>query len=196
MVPLRPGDTTHDAEYREDPDLFLSRCEQEFGPVFNCYIQGQSVTAVSGRLVREVFMNEDFSFPDAIDEMTGIRAFVQSVIKSNGDPDNTLAHELVRDNISPNLPMFTPRIVDLLESILDKGIGRCEAKLVENPLLIIQEMVASASKSFPPFLYVFDLLVRRFTKGRKHPNHSYAVDLYVHQWPMSLWVPRSPKTVK
>ncbi|GJJ75559.1 hypothetical protein EMPS_07917 [Entomortierella parvispora] len=143
-VPLRPGDTTHDAEYREGPDLFLSRCEQEFGPVFNCYIQGQSVTAVSGRLVREVFLNDNFSFSDAIDDMTGIRAFTQSVVKSNGDPDNTLAHEMIRDNISPNLPLFTPRIVDLLESILDNKLGYCEAKLVKNPLLIIQEMVASA----------------------------------------------------
>ncbi|KAG0041204.1 hypothetical protein BGZ83_002170 [Gryganskiella cystojenkinii] len=143
-VPLRPGDATHDAEYNIDPDEFLARCEEAYGPVFNCHIQGQPLTVVSGRLVREVFMNENFSFADAIDDMTGLRAFTTAVVKSNNDPDNRMAHEMIRDSITPNLPLFTPRIVDLLSTILERELGYCKTKLVEKPFVIVQEMIASA----------------------------------------------------
>ncbi|KAF9954475.1 hypothetical protein BGZ72_004580 [Mortierella alpina] len=58
-VALRLGNKTHDAEYSEDPDLFLSTCEERYGPVFNLYIFNQFSTMVSGPLAREIFMNEN-----------------------------------------------------------------------------------------------------------------------------------------
>ncbi|KAG0357223.1 cytochrome P450 [Gamsiella multidivaricata] len=143
-VPVRAGDTTHDTEYFEDQDEFLRRCEAQYGPVFNCRILNQSQTVVSGPLTREVFMNEDFSFSDAINDMTGLRAFITSVIKSNRDPDNRTTHEVIRDNLSPNLPLFTPRIVNVLQTVVDSQLGHCENKLVENPLSIFQDMIAGA----------------------------------------------------
>ncbi|KAF9565999.1 hypothetical protein EC968_003936 [Mortierella alpina] len=148
MASLRPGDTTHDKEYYEDPDAFVQRCEEEYGPVFNIFYMGRSYTVVSGPQIREVFMNEDFSANDAIEELTGMRTFFMSMVKSNRDVDNRVVHEIVRDNISPNLPLFTPRIVKELEKNLETELGVCPAeeggKLVEKPLLVLQEMVANA----------------------------------------------------
>ncbi|KAI1318367.1 hypothetical protein EDD11_006705 [Mortierella claussenii] len=147
MVALRPGDKTHDAEFNEDQDGFLSRCEQKYGPVFNCYILNQHLTVVSGPLTREVFMTEDFNFMDAADDATGMRAFANSVIKSNKDVDSRVIHEVIRDNVSPNLPLFTPRIVTQLKTTIDEQIGYCEGKLFETPITIFQDMIAGAMAS-------------------------------------------------
>ncbi|CAO3571080.1 unnamed protein product [Mortierella alpina] len=148
MASLRPGDTTHDKEYKEDPDAFLQRCEEEYGQVFNVYYMSKSYTVISGPQIREVFMNEDFSAIDAIEDLTGMRTFLNSMVKSNRDIDSRTVHEVVRDNISPNLPLFTPRIVKELEKNLEKQLGICPAeeggKLVEKPMLVLQEMVANA----------------------------------------------------
>lgn len=148
MVPLRPGDSTHDYEYMMDPDAFLIRCEKAYGPVFNCYILGRPLTVISGPLVREVFSTEDFSLMDALDDVTGMRVYMKAMFKTNDDPDHQLSHEIVRDTINPNLPRFTPRIVNLLTEVLEKELGHCDNKLVEYPFLILQEMVAHASKTF------------------------------------------------
>ncbi|CAO3570808.1 unnamed protein product [Mortierella alpina] len=148
MASLRPGETTHDKEYFEDQDAFLQRCEEEYGPVFNIYYRGKSYTVISGTQIREVFLNEDFSSSDAIEELTGMRTFLMSMIKSNREVDSRVIHEIVRDNISPNLSLFTPRIVKELEKYLEKELGVCPAgeggKLVEKPVLVLQEMVANA----------------------------------------------------
>ncbi|KAG0313997.1 hypothetical protein BGZ99_008436 [Dissophora globulifera] len=147
MVQLRSGDTTHDAEFFEDQDKFLAHCEETYGPVFNCQVLGQKFTVVSGPLAREIFMTEDFSFMDAVDEVTGLQSFVNSIIKSNQDPDSKMIHEIIRDNISPNLPLFTPRIVEQLRMTVEKELGDGEGKLVENPLRIFQNMIAGAMAS-------------------------------------------------
>ncbi|KAF9994760.1 hypothetical protein BGZ65_009598, partial [Modicella reniformis] len=144
MVVLRKGDTTHDAEYFSDPDLFLQKTQEEYGPVFNLQILGQRLTVVSGSMVREVFMTENFSFSDAIDDQTGLKAFTTSIVKSNKDDDGRVGHEIIRDNISPNLPLFTPRIVKQLQETVDMELGYCEGKLFEDPLKIFQSMIAGA----------------------------------------------------
>ncbi|KAF9109608.1 hypothetical protein BGX27_007409 [Mortierella sp. AM989] len=148
MASLRPGDTTHDKEYKDDQDAFLNRCEEEYGPVFNIRHINMSLIVVSGPQIREIFMNDDFSSGDAMDELTGLYSFFDSVRKSNMDVDNRVIHEIVRDNISPNLPLFTPRIVEQLEKSLAKELGDCPknegGKFVEKPILILQEMVANA----------------------------------------------------
>ncbi|KAF9190494.1 hypothetical protein BGZ51_008533 [Haplosporangium sp. Z 767] len=145
---LRAGDSTHDSEYNDDQDAFLKRCESEYGPVFNIYFMNRFLTVISGPQIREVFMNEDFSFIDAVNKFTGMRSFLTSMTKSNHEIDSRVIHEVVRDNISPLLPLFTPRIVEQLETTLDMEIGICPAaqggKLVEKPINVLLEMVAGA----------------------------------------------------
>ncbi|KAF9574506.1 hypothetical protein EC968_006311 [Mortierella alpina] len=142
IATIRTGDATHDAEYQEDPDRFLATCQKRYGPVFNCSILNQRLTVVSGPLVREVFMNEHFSFMDAIDDITGLRAFTTSVIKSNQHPDSRVVHDIVRDLVTPNLPIFTPLIVERLRSTLESQLGHCDNRLVENPQPIFADMIA------------------------------------------------------
>ncbi|KAF9352364.1 hypothetical protein BGX34_012184 [Mortierella sp. NVP85] len=148
LVSLRPGDSTHDKEYSDDQDAFIKRCEEECGPTFDILLLGKKLTVISGPQIREVFMNEDFNALDALDEFTSMRTFFDSVKKSNFGTDNSTIHHVVRDNISPNLPLFTPRIVEQLIKNLEKELGTCPAeeggKLVEKPIKVLQEMVAAA----------------------------------------------------
>ncbi|KAF9288597.1 hypothetical protein BGZ68_010897, partial [Mortierella alpina] len=72
---IRSGDATHDAEYDEDPNQFLARCQERCGPVFHLYIFNQFITMISGSLAREVFMTESMNFGDALDDTSGIHSF-------------------------------------------------------------------------------------------------------------------------
>lgn len=144
-VPVRAGDSNHDAEYYEDQSLFIARCEEQYGPVFNLHVLNQFLTVISGPLAREVFMNENFSFGDALDDITGIHALTMSITTTKRRFDNPLIHEIIRDTISPNLPLFTPRIVERLVGVFDRELGYGEHKLIKDPLLAFQDMIASAS---------------------------------------------------
>ncbi|CAO3565003.1 unnamed protein product [Mortierella alpina] len=144
-VSFRLGETSHDAEYDEDPDSFMARCQEQYGPVFHMHRRNRWSTVISDPLVREVFMTEDMSFGDAVDELTGIHAFTSSVIKSKRGFDHPTIHKIIREIVTPNLALFTPRIVERMQVITDRDLGHSEGrKLIENPLLIFQEMIASA----------------------------------------------------
>ncbi|KAF9897609.1 hypothetical protein BX616_005281 [Lobosporangium transversale] len=144
IVPLRAGDKSHDAEYAEDQNKFLSKCVENYGLVFNVMLWNQKFTVVSGSLIREVFMNEQFSFIDALEEVTGMKAFTDSITKTSND-ENWISHSAIRDNLSPFLPLYTPRIVEQLTLTIDRELGDCkDGKLIEKPINVFQEMVAAA----------------------------------------------------
>ncbi|KAF8934124.1 hypothetical protein BGZ47_010510 [Haplosporangium gracile] len=145
-VPLREGDSTHDAEYIEDPDAFLLRCEQAYGPVFQVQRLNQTLIVVSGpSLNREIHMHEDFSFRDAVEHMTGYRAFIHSVIKSHKDVDTMIHFQLLREGVSTKLSSFTPEIVQRMTIAIEQQIGSSEGeepKLIEWPLVALQNVIA------------------------------------------------------
>ncbi|KAG0211436.1 hypothetical protein BGX28_007928 [Mortierella sp. GBA30] len=144
-VPIRSGDSTHDPEFYEDPNLFLAKCEEQYGDVFNLYVLNQYLTIVSGAAVREIFKTESLSFGDALDDISGIHSFTMSITKTKRTFDDPVIHEIIRESIIANLPLFTPRIVDRLQVILDDRLGHSEGrKLIEDPLLVFQEMIAAA----------------------------------------------------
>ncbi|KAG9319035.1 hypothetical protein KVV02_004805, partial [Mortierella alpina] len=99
----RPGETSHDVEYNENADLFMIRCQEQYGPVFNIHRRNRWSTVVSDPLVREIFMTEDLSF--AINELTGIHAFTASVIKTKRGFNHPTIHEIIRDIVTPNLAL-------------------------------------------------------------------------------------------
>ena len=156
-VSLREGDSIHDVEYNEDPDAFLLRCEQAYGPVFQIQCLNQSLIVVSGpSLAREIHLHEGFSFRDAVEHMTGYRAFIHSVIKSHKDVDSMLHFQLLREGVSTKLSSFTPEIVQRMTVTLEQQIGSSEGeepKLVEWPLVALQNVVAATSKCLFPLLY-------------------------------------------
>ncbi|KAG0274490.1 hypothetical protein BGZ96_004314, partial [Linnemannia gamsii] len=144
-VPIRKGDSTHDKELYENHDDFLIRCEEEYGPIFSLKALNRNLTVISGPIAREVFMNVSFSSGDALNALTGVRAFGTSIMKSNKDDvDGRIVHDLVRNNITPALTLFTPMIVEQLEKVVDKQLGYCEGKAVEVPIKIFQDMIAYA----------------------------------------------------
>ncbi|KAG0284659.1 hypothetical protein BGZ97_008095, partial [Linnemannia gamsii] len=144
-VPIREGDKTHDKELNTNYTELLLRCEEEYGPVFNLKALNHTITVISDPMVREVFMNQSFSSVDATETLTGIRSFGLSMIKSHKDDlEGRLVHGLVRDIITPSLPVFMPRIVEQLERVIDDQLGYCEGKVVEKPTKIVQDMVAHA----------------------------------------------------
>ncbi|CAO3565032.1 unnamed protein product [Mortierella alpina] len=142
---LRYGETTHDAEYEEDPDLFVLRCEEQYGAVFNCYLRNRLYTVISEPLVREVFMTDDFSFAEAVDELSGLHAQTMSITKSRRDFSHPAFHAMIRDNITPNLPLFTPKIVECIQAVIDRDLGNArDRKLIESPLLVFQDAITCA----------------------------------------------------
>ncbi|KAG0017651.1 hypothetical protein BGZ80_008069 [Entomortierella chlamydospora] len=144
---IRAGDATHDTEYFENPDAFLLRCEEEYGPVFNCYLFGRQMIIVSGPLVREVFLTEHLNFQDVINEISGVQAMTKGILKSHAKKGNKGIRQLVSDNIFPNISRFASRIEENFRWALETNLGQCENKLIERPLEIIQIMVARTMAS-------------------------------------------------
>ncbi|KAF9911882.1 hypothetical protein EC991_001786 [Linnemannia zychae] len=137
IVSLRHGESTHDKEYLEDQDAFLERCQSQYGEVFNVYLMNKCMTVVSGPMIRDIFMTEDFSFMDALDDMTGARAFFLSMTKSHHEIDSPEIHEIVRDMITPNLSKFSARIVNQLEKNLDEEMAKLLSPLQKHVKVLL-----------------------------------------------------------
>ncbi|KAG0275029.1 Lanosterol 14-alpha-demethylase, partial [Linnemannia gamsii] len=144
-VPIRKGDSTHDKELYENHNEFLLRCEEKYGPIFTVKALNWNITVISGPMAREVFINESFSPLEALDALTGVQTFGRAILKSNTDDVNRpILHDLVRDTVTRDLLLFTPRIVEQLERVVDEKLGYCEGKAVEKPIKIFEDMIAYA----------------------------------------------------
>ncbi|KAF9160434.1 hypothetical protein DFQ26_005516 [Actinomortierella ambigua] len=145
-VALKTGATTHDQEYRQDPQAFMLKCEQEYGSVYNVYLTNELLTIVSGPdLAREFYFNKDLSFSDAVDKVRDA-LLLQPMIKSNKVVDNMVLHWLVRDLVTPKLHLFMPSVVRNMEEQLDIQLGYCDRKLIKEPVRIVQKVMGYASK--------------------------------------------------
>ncbi|KAG9073079.1 hypothetical protein KI688_000866 [Linnemannia hyalina] len=111
MVSLRPGDKTHDKEYRENQDKFLTRCQTESGPVFKLLIHRLQITVVSDDFIREMFLNENFSNVDALNELMGVKTFLHSLIKSGKNHDARIQNSIILDHLTPSLPKYQAEMV-------------------------------------------------------------------------------------
>ncbi|KAG0040694.1 hypothetical protein BGZ82_011232 [Podila clonocystis] len=142
-VRLRKGESVHDIEYRENPEQFLEYCEKTYGPIFNIRLMNQKLTVVGHPYIKEVFTNKKFSSTDAIDEVTGLRKYSASIVKSNCEIDNNTMHELLRDVLTPKLQLFTERIVEHLDLTLGYTFGGgFETKVVDDPLGLVFHIIA------------------------------------------------------
>lgn len=147
MVPVRPGDSTHDAEYDEDPALFLAKCEKLYGPVFNLKIHWLNLTCVSGlNLVREVYTNEHVSFKDHLDDLTGLRAFMAGLTKSNKGADGRTVHDVIKLGISNQMDWLARGLNDKMAIVIDEQLGFCQEQVVEKVPDAVALIIASACK--------------------------------------------------
>ncbi|KAF8938298.1 hypothetical protein BGZ47_008643 [Haplosporangium gracile] len=143
MVSLRAGDKTHDREYGENQDKFLTRCRTEYGPVFKLSIHRLQITVVSDEFIREMFLNENFSNVDALNELMGVKTFLHSLIKSGKNHDARIQNSIILDHLTPDLPKYLPDMVRALEAALMGGFGSSvKGKMFESPVTVIQDMVA------------------------------------------------------
>ncbi|KAF9914898.1 hypothetical protein BX616_007338, partial [Lobosporangium transversale] len=148
MVPLRPGDSSHDNEYNEDPEAFAKRCEEEYGSMFNIHLFGSPYTVVSEPYIREVCTSGAFSHLEAFDEVTNVLAYFDTVRKSNKDNGLQTVHAIVRNCLNPRLPMFAPKIARVIEENFEQELSRCPVEkgeiLAREPFHLIHEPIAKA----------------------------------------------------
>ncbi|KAF9355985.1 hypothetical protein BGX34_010162 [Mortierella sp. NVP85] len=145
MVPVRRGDSTHDAEYNEDPGLFLAKCERLYGPVFNLKIHYLNLTCVSGvGLIREIYTNENVSFKDHLDDLTGLRAFMSGLTKSNKGADGRTIHDVIKNGISTQMGWIAGGLSDKMAIVTDEQLGFCQEKVIEKVPEAVAMIIASA----------------------------------------------------
>ncbi|KAG0281815.1 hypothetical protein BGZ95_009752 [Linnemannia exigua] len=152
MVSLRPGDKTHDKEYRENQDKFLLRCHAEAGPIFKLLIHRLEVTVISDHHIREMFHNENFSNVDALNELMGVKTFLHSLIKSGKNNDSRIQNSIILEHLTPNLGKYQAEIVEQFEEGLRRGFGENGKKegnkkrtLCEDPTNILQDMIGRST---------------------------------------------------
>ncbi|KAF9983447.1 hypothetical protein BGZ65_001785 [Modicella reniformis] len=145
MVPVRAGDSTHDAEYNEDPAFFLAKCEKNYGHVFNLKIFYLNLTCVTGvGLIREVYTNENVSFKDHLDDLTGLRAFMAGLTKSNKGADGRTIHDVIKYGISNQMDWLGRGLNDKMAIVMDEHLGFCQETVVKNVPEQVGLIIASA----------------------------------------------------
>ncbi|KAI7850426.1 cytochrome P450 [Circinella umbellata] len=144
-VPYRDPFNGSSAEYRKDPSAFVKKWTEEFGPVYRVHLFGRMHTIVSGRYVREVFMNSNFDFHTGIEKRFDMKTMAD--IRDDEVPASDTRIAVVQ-YLTPHLKYFTPRAVDNLNIGLHDIVGDLQGKK-ELPHLypLVQRMVSRASAS-------------------------------------------------
>lgn len=94
-----------------------------------------------------MFLNENFSNVDALNELMGVKTFLHSLIKSGKNHDARIQNSIILEHLTPGLPKYQAEIVRALEAALVDGVGLyVKGKVVECPVAIIQDMVGKSSK--------------------------------------------------
>ncbi|KAI9495644.1 cytochrome P450 [Zychaea mexicana] len=133
------------AEFRKNPREFIQTWTEKLGPVYRVHLFGRLYTVVSGRYVREVFLNNNFDF------FTGINRRFNMPLMA-GIPEGEIPQEegrkVVVKYLTPQLKYFTARAVENLNIGLKEIMGDLnEPKELPHMYPLVQRMVARASAS-------------------------------------------------
>ncbi|ORX60470.1 cytochrome P450 [Hesseltinella vesiculosa] len=134
-------------EFRENPGKFLSEWHEKLGPVYGVKIFGHYATVVSGPYVREVFLDDRFSFIAAITKLFDPNLMTDSGHSSEQTAKN--AADSIKRFLSPNLKHYTPRVIEHLNLGIEDWCGEVPAEgiEIENAFPFLQHLVARASAS-------------------------------------------------
>ncbi|KAI8147964.1 cytochrome P450 [Fennellomyces sp. T-0311] len=133
-------------EYTEDPQAFIEKWTAKLGPVYRVHLFGTMNTVVSGRYVREVFLNNQFDFITSITKRFDMHSLA-------GIPSDSVtgdqSRKVVVNNLTPNLKKFTKRAVqNLIVGLADVLGGELTKPTeLEGVYPLVQRMVARASAS-------------------------------------------------
>ncbi|KAI8144566.1 cytochrome P450 [Fennellomyces sp. T-0311] len=144
-VPYRNPLTGSSAEFRRDPRAFVEEWTAKLGPVYRVHLFGRMHTIVSGRYVREVFLNESFNFMTGINKRFDMQ--LMAGIPSGSIPQDE-GRKFVVKYLTPHLKLFTARAVENLNIGLGEMLGDIkEPKELPHMFPLVQRMVARASAS-------------------------------------------------
>ncbi|KAI8065231.1 hypothetical protein BC940DRAFT_85624 [Gongronella butleri] len=111
-------------EYRVSPPAFIEKWRTKLGvPVYGAQLFGQHATIVSGVAVREIFMNDDFSFVKGMQ-----RSMHVALLTNTYSMDVSVLSGGIKRYLSPNLKHFTKRVIEHLEIGLEQKIGTVPRK--------------------------------------------------------------------
>ncbi|KAI8065228.1 cytochrome P450 [Gongronella butleri] len=151
-------------EYRKDPKAFINKWQTRLGPVYGARLFGQYITVVSGSYVREVFLDDRFSFLEGF-----LRFFDTRLLTNGGRFEDLTADEVagaIKKYLSPNLKHYTPRVIDHLKLGLHEqcGVVPNEGLELAHIFPVVQHAVARASASVfvGPDLAKNDMLIDSF----------------------------------
>ncbi|RUP47566.1 cytochrome P450 [Jimgerdemannia flammicorona] len=143
LVPYRFPIIGSTFEWNANPAKFIKDATEKYGSVFRIYINGRVQTIVGKDLVRNIVTNEDFNFIEAFHDIFDIDYMLRDGKKMGADLPN-----LITKNITPNLKAYTPRVVRKLYESMDNWLGGVQDSItMENPVIMIQDMIANASAS-------------------------------------------------
>ncbi|KAI8065232.1 cytochrome P450 [Gongronella butleri] len=134
-------------EYRADPKAFVLKYQKKLGPVYGAKLFGRYVTVVSGSYVREVFLDDKFSFILAV-----TKTFDPNLMTNSGSSSSktaTYASDVIKRFLSPKLKQYTPRVIEHLKIAIDEQCGTVpeEGLVFDHAYPFLQHMVAKASAS-------------------------------------------------
>ncbi|KAI9268108.1 cytochrome P450 [Phascolomyces articulosus] len=134
------------AEYRKNPRAFVEKWTEKLGPVYRVHLYGRLQTVVSGRYVREIFMNNNFDFNAGIEKRFDMKSMAD--IRGHEIPASDTRVSVVQ-YLTPHLKYFTPRAVHYLDVGLEDILGDMQGKKKDLPHLypLVQRMVSRASAS-------------------------------------------------
>ncbi|CAO3620613.1 unnamed protein product [Cunninghamella echinulata] len=132
-------------EYRKDPQAFITKWQKKLGDVYSAFLFGEEAIIVSGRQVREVFLNNKLSFMIGVRRQFDVQLLTNSA--HNNDDGSSPIAEFTKQHLNPNLKHFTPRVIEYLTIGFNEFSGEvpAEGKDFYHVYPMVQHMVAKAS---------------------------------------------------
>ncbi|RUS31350.1 hypothetical protein BC938DRAFT_477999 [Jimgerdemannia flammicorona] len=143
LVPYRFPIIGSTFEWNANPAKFIKDATKNYGSVFRIYANGRVQTVVGKDLVRNVAVNDDFNVIEAVHD-----DFDLDYMLRGGKQLDLKLPKLITKHITPNLKAYTPRVVRKLNESMDNWLGGVQDyTTMEDPAIMIQDMVANASAS-------------------------------------------------
>ncbi|KAI8394317.1 cytochrome P450 [Radiomyces spectabilis] len=138
----------HTTEYREDPQAFIEKWAKQLGPVFRAHLFGKPTTVISGPYVREIFLNNDFNFFKALDNVFDARLLTNTCGEDKLAVDDLRV--IITKHLTPKLKFYTDRVVQqIYKGIIDQTnqLKAGESNVFYHVYPFVQHIVARASAS-------------------------------------------------
>ncbi|KAG2177626.1 hypothetical protein INT44_008140 [Umbelopsis vinacea] len=124
---------------------WLEQASKKYGDTFRTQLFGTTITVVGKEHAREVFLNDDFSFKDAIAD----KFDAAGMIGIHDSKKYERLTTIITRHLTPNLNVFNKRANEQVLFMLDKLVGpaNVEPKVIYHLFPFVQDIVARSSTS-------------------------------------------------